>query len=340
MRAFTCGHCGQLLFFENSLCLRCRTPQGFDTRVMGLVALEGETAEAFRRCENASLAACNGLLGPGEEAETLCRSCRLTSTRPADGDAAGLELFRDTEVAKRRLLFGLMDLRLPVDETRLRFDLLSSTHQAVVTGHADGLVTIDLAESDDAQRTSRQAAMGEPYRTMLGHFRHEIAHYYQPIVVATDEEWERCRALFGDERADYSAAMDAHYRKGPPQDWAREHVSAYATMHPWEDWAETFAHYLHIRDTLQTAGEFGLAVLGPARAPTAEFMAAPPLEVEDDTLEEIIAQWLPLTYALNQVNRSMGAGDLYPFTLKAKVIEKLAYVHERVRAVGALGVRV
>ena len=124
----------------------------------------------------------------------------------------------------------------------------------MVTGHADGVITLDLAESDDVHRERRRAELGEPYRTLLGHFRHEIGHYYWPILVERAGALERCRALFGDERADYGEALERHYADGPPADWAERHVSAYATMHPWEDWAETFAHYLHIRDTLQTAG--------------------------------------------------------------------------------------
>ena len=95
---------------------------------------------------------------------------------------------------------------------------------------------------------------------MLGHLRHEIGHYYQPLLVT---DWERCRELFGDDREDYGAAMERHYASGPPADWPERFVSAYATMHPWEDWAETFAHYLHIRDVLQTAVAYGVTVSGP-----------------------------------------------------------------------------
>jgi hypothetical protein len=336
MRAFACENCGQLLFFENSACLRCGMEQGFVPGELTLAALPLRRArgERLRRCTNAEIAVCNWLIGDGD-AEDLCRSCRLTRTRPADGDADGLAAFARAEEAKRRLLYELIDLGLPVDGERLRFDLLSSAAAPVVTGHADGLITIDLAESDDVRREQRRAELGEPYRTMLGHFRHEVAHYYWPELVEHRGPvvLERCRELFGDERADYAAAQDRHYRDGPPADWADAHVSAYATMHPWEDWAETFAHYLHIRDTMQTAGEFGLIVTGPAPVEDPALTSVPAVDGSAESIEELIATWLPLTYALNAVNRSMGSDDLYPFTLAPAVIEKLAYVHEAIRGV-------
>jgi hypothetical protein len=260
MLSFACGHCGHLVFFENFVCLNCDTPLGFDPARMELVALEGENA-TLHRCVNDHLARCNWVVDAVDE---LCLSCALTRTRPGDGDAGGLAAFADAEAAKRRVVFGLLDLGLPgLDPGRLRFDLLSSERAPVTTGHADGIITVDLAESDDARREARRAQLGEPYRTMLGHLRHELGHYFQPLLVDGEQELARCRALFGDERADYQAALQRHYRDGPPAEWAQRHVSAYATMHPWEDWAETFAHYLHIRDTLQTAAEYGVTVRGP-----------------------------------------------------------------------------
>ena len=331
MRAFTCGHCGQLVFFENSLCLRCSTELGFVPSRLEVVALTEERAAGLRRCGNAVLAGCNWML-EADEPGPLCRSCRLTRTRPSDHDAEGLAAFVKAEGAKRRLLFGLLELGLPVEAGGLRFDLLSSRSAPVTTGHADGLITIDLAESDDARREQRRAQMDEPYRTMLGHFRHEIGHYYWPILIEQTGELKPWRQLFGDERADYEASLRRHYEQGPPVDWSERHVSAYATMHPWEDWAETFAHYLHIRDTLQTAAAFGLFVTGPRKTGDRSLMAVPADEdAGDRSVTALIGDWLPLTYALNAVNRSMGRDDLYPFALAPAVIEKLAFVHDRVR---------
>jgi hypothetical protein len=332
MRAFTCGTCGQLLFFENNRCLRCSSRLGFVPSRLDLVVLDDPATSTLRPCANAELAQCNWVLEEGDPGP-LCFSCRLTRTRPADDDPEGLAAFAKAESAKRRLIFQLLDLGLPTGED-LAFDLLSSRTGPVVTGHASGVITIDLAESDDSRRERRRAQLGEPYRTMLGHFRHEIGHYYWPILVERTREVERARELFGDDRLDYESALQRHYEQGPPPDWSDRYVSAYATMHPWEDWAETFAHYLHIRDTLETAAAFGLVVSGPDVSRDDALSSVPVSDATDLPFEAIIADWLPLTYALNAINRSMGHEDLYPFTLAPTVIEKLAFVHERVRAAG------
>jgi hypothetical protein len=334
MRSFACGHCGHLVFFENSVCLNCSTSLGFDPRSLELVALEGPVAAELHRCANVELARCNWMV---EHEGELCRSCELTRTRPNDSDPEGLTEFAGTEGAKRRAVMQLLELGLPgIEPGRLAFDLLSSRGQPVATGHADGLITIDLAESDDARREARRAELGEPYRTMLGHLRHELSHYLQPLLVVGDDAWARCRELFGDERTDYQQAIDRHYADGPAADWAERHVSAYATMHPWEDWAETTAHYLHIRDTLETAAEYGVSVAGP-RAVTFDrsLKATPQPEAGERGFGEVLDNWLPLTYALNAVNRSLGRDDLYPFTLAQPVIEKLEFVHERVHQAGS-----
>jgi hypothetical protein len=199
----------------------------------------------------------------------------------------------------------------------------------VTTGHADGLITLDLAESDDAHRTAMREQMGEPYRTVLGHLRHEIGHYYFPVLTADEAARDRARELFGDERADYSAALDRHYADGPPHDWQASFVSAYATAHPSEDWAETFAHYLHIRDALQTAAAYGVRVDGPNAPARGELDSMP--EDRPSSFEDVVAEWLPLTYALNAINRSMGRSDLYPFVLSEPATRKLALIDELVR---------
>ena len=168
---------------------------------------------------------------------------------------------------------------------------------------------------------------------MLGHLRHELGHYFQPLLIADDAAWAECRARFGDERADYGEALERHYESGPPSDWPEGYVSEYATMHPWEDWAESFAHYLHIRDTLQTAAEYGVEVTGPrAVAADRSLKANPQPQAGERSFEELLDNWLPLTYALNAVNRSMGRDDLYPFRLPEPVIGKLRFVHDRVHA--------
>jgi len=347
MHTFSCDACGQLLFFENSVCLRCGRPLGFVTDRWTLSTFERQPDGAYRpyagdgsyqRCANAALATCNWMVpsDPAHGAATLCQACNLTRGRPGNGDAEALGRFAAAEVAKRRLVFQLHDLGFPlVDRTTdptggLAFDLLSSANEPVVTGHDDGVITLDLAESDDAHRTQVQQRLGEPYRTLLGHFRHEIGHYYWGVLVEPNpRRLAACRALFGDDTADYGDAIDQHYAEGPAPGWEQRFVSSYATMHPYEDWAETFAHYLHIRDTLQTAAAFRLMVGGPLATATDATFIAVPAEAEDpDSLAALLHQWLPLTYALNAVNRSMGKDDLYPFVLAPPVVEKLTFVHE------------
>jgi hypothetical protein len=341
MRAFGCDVCGNLLVPENSVCVSCGTAQGFSPAAMRLVPVDGR-----QQCANLGPAGCNWLVDDADG--PLCRSCRLTRTRPAEDDPEGLAAWATTETAKRRLVYQLLDLGLqvrpwsagpgPDGVPGLAFDLLSSTRTAVTTGHADGVVTIDLAEGQDAHREAMRVQMGEPYRTLLGHLRHETGHYYWQVL-AHGPALDRLRETFGDERADYGQALQRHYAEGPPAGWAQEHVSAYATAHPWEDWAETFAHYLHLRDTLQTAAAYGMVVTGPDlpgrdlpdRDPAA--LVALPLDDagRDRPFDELVATWLPLSYALNAVNRSMGKGDLYPFVLTPAVIGKLALVHDLVQ---------
>jgi hypothetical protein len=304
--------------FENSACLNCGTPLGYSREKRTIVTLDG-----LARCANADVANCNWLV---DQPGARCGSCALTRTRPADGDAAGITAFARAEDAKRRLVYQLDDFGLTTDG--VVFDLLSSAQEPVITGHADGVVTIDLAEGDDAHREALRVQLAEPYRTMLGHLRHETGHWYWTVLVQSDPE--PFRALFGDERADYAEALQKHYAAPAAAGWEERYVSSYATAHPWEDWAESFAHYLHIRDTLQTAAAYGILVRGPdaVAAPDAPLAATP--REDPSGFAEIVGTWIPLTYAINAVNRSMGKDDLYPFVLSPTVVEKLEFVHRAV----------
>ncbi len=332
MISFSCPRCKQLVFFENSECLRCGQPLGFDPDAMTVVALDGGAPAGPRRCANQQLAVCNWLVPAGAGDGALCRSCRLTRTRPGDGDQVALAAFAETESAKRRLVYQLLDLGLPLDPWAdvpggLGYDLLSSNGVEVVIGHEGGIITLDLAETDDPHREQVRQDMGEPYRTMLGHLRHETGHYYWYTLVEQAGLAEPFRELFGDERADYGESLNRHYRQGAPPGWQQEFVSAYATMHPWEDFAETFAHYLHIRDTCQTAAAYGMRIDVPHGD---DLTADPEVEVDREPFASILDDWLPLTYALNAVNRSMGRDDLYPFVLSEPVVRKLTWVHHRI----------
>ena len=314
MRTFTCDACDQLVFFANDTCLRCDAALGLRPSTRRLEVL----GEADRRCGAHATIGCNWLV---EDDDPQCRSCRLTRTWPPLDDPDALAATVEVEAAKRRVVHQLLDLGLPVED--LTFDLLSSRHGPVTMGHLDGVVTIDVVESDDAWRVRERERLDEPYRTMLGHLRHESAHGLWHAMTGTGSRLERFRALFGDETTDYQAALDRHYGEGPPGDWPDRHVSAYASMHPMEDWAETVAHYLHIRDTLETAEAYGLRPAMPT------VLERTPADL-GGAFAPVLDAWLPMTYALNAVNRSMGKDDLYPFVLPPEVVRKLAYVHELV----------
>ena len=332
MRDFLCPNCGQRLAFENSVCLNCHSNLGFDldARDFVLVGPSGLTSEEPPRtmCANLNIASCNWVVPVGAP-NGLCRSCALTRTRPSDADLVALPEFAAAEAAKRRLVVELVELGLPINgrdvdpQTGLCFDLLSSEHEQVMTGHDNGVITLDLAESDDVHREQLRVSMDEPYRTLLGHFRHEVGHYYFMVLAEHGPARSEFESLFGDPDADYQQALDRHYSQGAPAGWERTYVSSYATMHPAEDWAETFAHYLHIRDTIDTAAAFGIA---PAGATVDRPLAG------DAGFDRIIELWLPLSWSLNMINRSMGHQDLYPFVLPPAVLQKMRLVHKLVAA--------
>jgi hypothetical protein len=333
VRDFTCPNCGQRLAFENSVCLNCRSALGFSLSDMALLVIapgpESEHAGAvdeseYQLCANLHVAECNWLV-ESDVVPRLCTSCALTRTRPNDGDVKAMAAFAIAEKAKRRLIVELNELKLPIigrdqdPDYGLAFDLLSSETEKVFTGHDNGVITLDLAEGDDVHREQLRIAMAEPYRTLLGHFRHEIGHYYFYRLVGTSAgNTAIFTELYGDPNADYQAALDRHYRDGAPPGWDKDFVSSYATMHPAEDWAETFAHYLHIRDTLDTSAAFGFA---PSGASLERRTLGP------SGFDTLIEMWLPLAWGLNMVNRSMGKDDIYPFVLPPAVLDKMRFIH-------------
>jgi hypothetical protein len=333
MRDFNCPNCGQRLAFENSTCLNCGSALGFSLEQTALLVItENDSSEhagfvdaaKYQLCANLQVAECNWLV-PVNYPRLRCPSCVLTTERPNDADTVGLAEFAEAEAAKRRLIVELHELKLPIigrdqdSDYGLAFRLLSSAHEKVITGHDNGEITLDLAEGDDVHREQLRVEMDEPYRTLLGHFRHEIGHYYfYRLISPSSDHLARFNELFGDPDADYQEALDRHYNEGAPENWQERFVSSYATMHPAEDWAETFAHYLHIRDTLDTSAWCGLA---PA---TATF-DRPPLG--PSAFPNIIEMWLPLSWSLNMVNRSMGRDDLYPFVLPPAVMDKMQFIH-------------
>ncbi len=345
MKLFSCQGCGQLLYFENVLCENCSRALGYLTDIAEISALDrnedgswsvlAAPEKAYKLCNNYNAGMCNWMVSADDEAG-FCAACRHNRTIPDLTVPGNDVLWRKIETAKHRLFYSLLRLGLPLEnraddpEHGLAFDFLADapeTHaEGVMTGHDNGLITLALKEADDATREKVRSEMGEPYRTLLGHFRHEIGHYFWDRLVATNpDQLEEFRALFGDDRQDYGEALKRHYDEGAPANWQDTYISMYATMHPWEDFAETWAHYLHIVDTLETAGAFGLKVK-PRRARGA-LAAAIDFDPYKAGMERLIDAWLPVEFATNSMNRSMGLTDLYPFLLSPKVIEKLGYIH-------------
>ena len=337
MKVFHCERCQQLVFFENSRCVRCDSALAYSPESGRMTSLASASNDV-KLCQNYEAhSICNWSVA-AEDTDPLCRSCRLTRVIPDLADPAHLDSWHRVEAAKRRLLFTLLALELPiVDRVRdperglafeFKADPVDPAAPRVLTGHADGVITVNIAEADDAERERRRHSMGEPYRTLLGHLRHESGHYYWERLVEHTPAIDGFRALFGDEQCDYAGALDAHYASGPPADWQSRFVSAYASSHPWEDWAETWAHYLHMIDTLETAAASGLQLQPLRPGDPALPRMSPPVATGQVPFAELIDRWFPLTYILNGLNRGMGLPDAYPFVLSTAAIDKLAFVHD------------
>ncbi len=348
MKLFSCKHCDQLIYFENYTCEKCQYPLGFlaeKRQLYPLLALENgmyylykNESVLYRYCANHDHGVCNWLV-PAEQENPFCEACSLNRTIPNLSKPEYTLRWKIIEIAKHRLVYTLLRMRLPLlsktedPERGLSFDFLADINTGnaprILTGHAQGLITINIAEADDIEREMARRAMDEPYRTVLGHFRHEVGHYYWDRLIANSEYIDAFRHMFGDERTDYGEALKLHYEQGAPENWTQDYISAYASTHPWEDWAETWAHYLHIIDTLETAYAFGLSVhpVAAALAPSLEAdLNVNPYYLED--FETLMSFWLPLTYAMNSLNRSMGHHDLYPFVIPPNVMEKLSFIHQ------------
>jgi hypothetical protein len=351
-RTYACGVCGSHVFFDNTQCLTCRSALGYlpdEGRVAALQPgpqpgtwlVDGRN-DLLKFCANRdSPAACNWMMF-ARNPQSLCIACRLNRTIPNLDDADNVRYWARIEAAKRRLVSQLIALGLPVrskvseDPGRgLMFDFLRSPPGGprVMTGHASGLITINVEEADDAKREQIKHELREPYRTLLGHFRHEVGHYYWDRLI-WDTPWlEPFRRLFGDERASYAEALRRNYEQGPPAAWANAHISSYATMHPWEDWAETWAHYLHVVDSLGTALGFGLDaedIEGNVQPFTEDALYAPD-DPDAQRFLKVLNGWIELTMVLNELARSMGQPDFYPFVMSRPVVAKLQFIQVVVR---------
>jgi hypothetical protein len=358
VKTFHCTACEALVFFENTQCLNCGRALAFSPDTLSMLTVsqgldsiwrtvEGESRDApsqenpgFRLCANyTEHGVCNWAL-PADSTDALCRSCTLTHTIPNLNELGNEEAWAKLETAKRRLIYALLSLELPLpskldDAQRgLEFLFLSDApavqgdQSRVLTGHDNGVITINIAEADDVYRETQRQKQHEPYRTLLGHFRHEVGHYYWDRLIAAGPRLAQFRELFGDETLDYQEALKRHYEQGAPANWADNYISAYSTMHPWEDWAESWAHVMHMVDALETAQSVGLSIKPPRRDEPSLSISPKPTTARIGDFEQLVKQWKSLTYVLNNLTRGLGLADAYPFVLSGPVIKKLQFVCE------------
>ena len=331
MRLFSCPSCKLAVFFSNVKCERCSVELGYDPATHKIVVVD----TSYKHCANHPHQVCNWLL-PVDAPEPLCRACRHNQVIPDLSIPEHLPLWRRMEEAKHRLLYTVLRLRLPLfDRTErpddgLGFQFLAADDpkMQVTTGHAGGLITIALIEANDAEREQRRAKLREPYRTLLGHFRHELGHWYGGLLIEDTPARTGFVELFGDPDLDYGQALARHYASGPEPAWRDSLISAYAGAHPWEDFAETWAHYFHLVDTIETGSSYRITLT--PRVDHDEILSTSlDFDVYDPTLpmQTLTDAWVALSSALNSFNRSMGLADAYPFVLSPKVYAKLGFIH-------------
>jgi hypothetical protein len=354
MKLFKCDHCGQPVYFENYFCVQCNALLGFDAPQMDMLSLQPtadnnniftiagtNNTNQYKYCSNKQYNVCNWLLPQNSESE-YCIACNLNRTIPNLNQPHHWDKWAHIEVAKHRLVYSLLRFNLPVvskfqDEANgIVFDFMAEENKGdgerLLTGHDNGLITLNIEEADDAIREMARKQMDEVYRTLLGHFRHEIGHYYWDRLISNTNRLQAFRKLFGDETTDYSAALKLHYNKVPSDSWKTAFISVYASAHPWEDWAETWAHYLHIIDTMETAYSFGMT-LNPATGSSQHDISAS-LNIDPYTapyFNDILERWIPLSFVMNSLDRSMGMKDSYPFVINEAVKQKLNFIHETIR---------
>ncbi len=337
MKRFQC-YCGQEIYFENSHCQRCNRSLGYDPVHGAMVALEPDgdgrwqganNGLRYRLCGNRlDYGICNGLIDINDT-NPLCQACRLNRTIPDISIPENLDRWSRIEQAKRRLIYGLLSLGLPLEAPvagyprGLSFDFLEDKRtnpavpeEFVTTGHYKGVITLNVLEADDVQRVWQRELSSERYRTVLGHFRHEAGHYYFELLA---REQQKFADLFGDPNLPYGPALKNYYAHGALAGWDVNHISAYASAHPLEDWAECFAHYLHMRETLESAA--ARAVIAPLTG--------------DADIENLLRCWDTLAVTVNELNRSLGLQDAYPFVVTPAVADKLRYVDAVIRSYAA-----
>ncbi|SEQ55409.1 hypothetical protein SAMN05421824_1962 [Hyunsoonleella jejuensis] len=334
MKIFNCPNCNVTVYFENSKCINCNYALGYNWYSDSFVipqSFNSQSNNQLKFCKNFEHSVCNWLI-PQSSQDLFCKACMLNRKVPNVADVDNYKKWQKLEIAKHRLIYQLIKLKLPIaskltSDTGIAFDFLSANNKEnKLTGHSDGVITILLSEADSVHREQLKAQMGECYRTLLGHFRHEIGHYYW-LQLFDESNIIDFRNLFGDERQDYGVALDNYYKNGAPQNWNLNFISKYASAHSWEDWAETWAHYLHIMDTLETAHALGISFkCNPISSDVnARGFINPYLETD---FKVIFDASIVLTSAGNSINRSMGLPDIYPFVIPSSVYEKLKFIHD------------
>jgi hypothetical protein len=307
MQRLHCPNCGNEVFFDSLRCVRCATELAFELEPTG--SLRVADAAFAGRCEMRHAWRCNW---QPDSSGPFCTSCLIVDA----GTHADNPLLAAFLLAQRRALAQLSELGVAwtgnVDDPAqppLRFTYRSSVAgDAPTIGHLAGLITLDLDEADPAEREQIRATLGEQYRTPLGHIRHELGHYVWLRHVASDPaRHAEFRAVFGDETVDYAAALDAYYARPEDESWPDEYVSPYATAHPWEDFAESWAQVMHLHDVVTTGAAWGV------------------VEFPDGPFDP--QQWISTavlaSLAANELARAMGMRDLYPFALSPGARRKI-----------------
>lgn len=341
MKIFECDNCRHALFFENHRCEKCGHLTGYSPVEQDILTFEPDKlvmksdkdGKLYRYCSNREFDVCNWLI-PFEMGERFCEACELNRTIPNLSDHQNFQKWKRLEVAKHRLIYQLDRLKLPYvsklkkPDEGVCFDFLSRspTHNRM-TGHASGVITILLDEADSVHLEKMKSELLEPYRTLIGHFRHEVGHYFWDLLISKDQKiLGEFRSIFGDERENYSQALLSYYQSKYKSDWQGTFISQYASSHPWEDWAETWAHYLHIMAMAETAYSFGIAVKPNLNeAALHGEIDFDPYQTPD--FDRIFKAWFPVSFAINSLNRSMGIPDAYPFVVNGAVIKKMKFIH-------------
>ena len=342
MQRFNCD-CGNVIFFGSSRCLKCGKEVGYDPYTTEMLRIQ--PSMGMKRCENGvKHGVCNWLV-PANSRQKLCVGCLMNRTIPDLNSGRNLLLWGRMEMAKKRLIYTLrhLGITLPLKSENpadgLAFDIISTvSNPTVTTGHLNGVITVNLEEADDTYRQINRQQLGENSRTLLGHFRHESAHYLWQRFLS-NLPWEdplrmAFRERFGDEWLDYAGALSAHYQKGPSTGWEQNYITGYAASHPWEDWAETWAHYLQIADGLETCEGLGIQVqhvaLPLVMMPVEAGFLPTILKHDPVANDEFLAwlqRWICLSTVLNEISNSLGESALYPFVIPVKVAQKLRLAH-------------